>query len=63
MQSDNRFMNEVEVSEITGMSLSWLRKCRMRGEGIPYSKVGRSVRYKADDVSRFMDGHRVSVEA
>jgi hypothetical protein len=27
------------------VSLSWLAKARMRGDGPPYSKIGRSIRY------------------
>ncbi|WMT78742.1 helix-turn-helix domain-containing protein [Bradyrhizobium sp. Ash2021] len=34
-----------EQAKILKVSLSWLAKARMRGDGPPYIKVGRSVRY------------------
>ena len=35
------------AAELLKVSLSWLAKARMRGEGPPYIKFGRSVRYSA----------------
>jgi hypothetical protein len=34
-----------EESQLLRVSLSWLAKARMRGDGPPYIKVGRSIRY------------------
>jgi predicted DNA-binding transcriptional regulator AlpA len=34
-----------EAAGLLKVSLSWLAKTRMRGEGPPYIKLGRSVRY------------------
>lgn len=34
-----------EVARILNVSLSWLAKARMRGDGPPYLPVGRSIRY------------------
>jgi predicted DNA-binding transcriptional regulator AlpA len=34
-----------EVSNRLGVSTSWLAKSRMRGDGPPYIRVGRSIRY------------------
>jgi hypothetical protein len=34
-----------EAVKLLKVSLSWLAKARMRGEGPPYIKFGRSVRY------------------
>ena len=59
---DDRFLNEKAVSEYTGMSLAWLRQCRMKGTGIRYHKISASVRYKMSDVVEYMESHRVSVE-
>ena len=53
------YLTEKEASEITGLSLSKLRNDRSSGIGMPYCKVGRSVRYKFDDLESFMDGTRV----
>ena len=63
MLNNEQYLNEVEVSDLTGMSLSWLRKSRFMGTNIPYFKIGSSVRYRADDVANFMESHRVAVGA
>ena len=34
-----------ETSNRLKVSLSWLAKARMRGDGPPYIRVGRSIRY------------------
>ena len=54
-----KYFNEVQVAGFTGRALSTLRNERARNEGIPYIKVGRSVRYDLQDVIEFMDSHRV----
>lgn len=45
-----KFLKEIEVSELTGIALSTLRNNRSKGRGIPYVKIGRSVRYEEGDV-------------
>ena len=59
MDFQPRYLNEVKVSKITGLALSTLRNNRFKGQGIPYIKVGRSVRYSLDDVVRFMESRKV----
>lgn len=56
------WLTEKEVSAIIGCSLSLLRQNRHKHKGIPYTKMGRSVRYAAEDVKLFMDRHRVQPE-
>jgi len=34
-----------EAAAVLKVSLSWLAKARMRGDGPPYIQVGRSIRY------------------
>ena len=34
-----------EAAKLLKVSLSWLAKARMRGDGPPYMNVGRSIRY------------------
>jgi len=36
------------------VSLSWLAKARMRGDGPPYIKVGRSIRYSEAALLQWM---------
>ncbi|MBI4642281.1 MAG: helix-turn-helix domain-containing protein [Deltaproteobacteria bacterium] len=59
--SDVRYINEKEVSRITGIPLQTLRNFRCQGRGIGYSKFGRSVRYRLQDVLAFMESHRIEV--
>lgn len=49
-----QYLNEREVSRMTGIALSTLRNDRSRGRGIPFAKVGRSVRYDAGTVVQYM---------
>lgn len=58
-----RYLNEKDVSDFTGLSLSKLRNDRHRGVGMAYCKIGRSVRYKLSDVESYMDHHRVGTTA
>jgi len=59
-QNAHRYLKEQDVADITGMSLSKLRNDRCSGVGIPYCKVGRSVRYRIEDVREFMDRHLIA---
>jgi hypothetical protein len=34
-----------EASRLLRVSLSWLAKARMRGDGPPYMRIGRAIRY------------------
>lgn len=62
MEKRRFWMNEQQVAELTGRALSTLRNERHLGRGIPYCKIGRSIRYASDDVDSFMDGRRVSTK-
>jgi len=50
------YLNEKQVSEMTGIALSTLRNWRFQRIGIPYHKIGgKLVRYKLQDVLDFME--------
>jgi hypothetical protein len=59
MESEPKYLTEVQVAEITGRALSTLRNERFCRRGIPYIKIGRSVRYSLEDVIRYMDSHKI----
>ena len=42
-----------EAAEFLKVSLSWLAKARMRGDGPPFIRIGRSIRYPGDDLIRW----------
>ncbi len=58
-----QYLNEKEVSRITGLSIQTLRNQRYLHRGIPYIKLsGRCVRYDLEDVLSHMQDHRVSFD-
>ena len=59
MNNDIKYLTDKQVSEITQIALSTLRNDRFLGQGIPYIKTGRSVRYSLTDVVNFMESYRV----
>lgn len=60
MPDGKTYVTEKKVTELTGIPSSTLRKQRFYRYGIPYSKIGRSVRYLVDDVYRYMEAHRIA---
>ena len=58
-----RYINEKEVSSITGRALPTLRNDRHHGRGIPYCKIGKSVRYGLSDVVDFMESRKILTES
>ena len=56
-----RYVDEREVSRITGLALSTLRNARSTGRGpcIPHLKIGRAVRYSLIDVIRYMEERKI----
>jgi len=43
-----------ETSNRFKVSLSWLAKARMRGDGPPFIKVGRAIRYTEAGLQQWM---------
>lgn len=58
--AEKRWISEKEVSAMTGRKLPTLRNDRFLGRGVPYTKMGKSVRYSVEDVVAFMEARRVS---
>ncbi len=54
-----KWLSEKVVAELTGLSVSTLQKHRFKGRGIPYSKIGRAVRYAMADVVTYMEEHKI----
>ena len=57
-----QLINERCLAEITGQSLQTLRNNRHKGRGIPYHKIGRSVRYSMGDVKKYISGCKIQTE-
>ncbi len=53
------YLTEKDVSILTGFALSTFRNARFNRKLFKYHKIGRSCRYKIDDVLAYMDAHKV----
>jgi predicted DNA-binding transcriptional regulator AlpA len=49
-----RLLTTTETAKLLRLSPSWLAKARMRGDGPPYVKLGRSVRYDEGALAQWM---------
>jgi hypothetical protein len=47
-------MTPNDAANVLKVSLSWLAKARMRGDGPPYIRVGRSIRYSEAALIQWM---------
>ncbi len=59
--STDTLLTTKEVADLTGLSRETLAQWRSQRRGIPYLKIGRSVRYAIADVQAYLEGCRVSV--
>ncbi len=48
-------LNEHDVAHITGLSVASVRRWRLLRQGPKYLKIGAAVRYKAEDVSAWLE--------
>jgi hypothetical protein len=53
-----QIITEKEAAPYTGMSPMYLRIARMRGDGPPYLKIGRAVRYDIRDLDVWLQSKR-----
>jgi predicted DNA-binding transcriptional regulator AlpA len=53
-QSPIRLLKQKEVAALVSKSEAWLERMRWLGGGIPYKKIGRSVRYDEREVLRWI---------
>jgi predicted DNA-binding transcriptional regulator AlpA len=52
-----RLLTARDAANFLRLSESWLSKARMRGDGPPYVKIGRSVRYGEGALIQWMKSH------
>ena len=57
-----KYLNEKQVSELTGLALQTLRNARFNSRLFPYVKIGRSVRYRISDIVAVMERHRIEID-
>lgn len=58
--NDDRLLNRSEVHTHFGLSQRFLEVSAVRGDGPPMIKIGRSVRYRAGDLRKWIDSCRVT---
>jgi len=54
----NRLRTPKEAAVFFGCSISFLAKARMRGDGPPYIKIGRNIRYSEAVLLQWMKAHQ-----
>jgi predicted DNA-binding transcriptional regulator AlpA len=52
--SPDRLLMAVETARLLKVSLSWLAKARLRGDGPRFVKIGRAGRYRDGDVRDYV---------
>ena len=57
-QNPKLLICEKEVDRIYGLNFRTLQRESTTGEGIPYHKIGRRVRYRVSDIEAFLDSCR-----
>jgi predicted DNA-binding transcriptional regulator AlpA len=50
----DRLLTTKDAADLLRLSVSWLAKARMRGDGPPYVKLGGSIRYLQSTLFRWM---------
>jgi hypothetical protein len=50
-------LTEGEAAQLRRQSMRTLQAQRLRGDGCPFVKLGRSVRYRRSDVLRFIEAN------
>jgi predicted DNA-binding transcriptional regulator AlpA len=56
-QSQERLLTAEDAAARLRLSPSWLAKARMRGDGPPFVKLGRSVRYGESALAKWTRSH------
>jgi excisionase family DNA binding protein len=53
-----KLLTPKEAAELLKVSVSWLAKARMRGDGPAFIKIGRSIRYNEPTLLQWMKSHQ-----
>jgi excisionase family DNA binding protein len=56
------WLNEQQCSEMTGIPVGTLQDWRTKKLNIPFSRIGRLVRYAEDEVDAYMRSQTVAVK-
>ena len=56
---DTALFSQVTVAAVRDCSLATVERDRWAGTGIPFIKLGRSVRYRKGDICDWINGHHI----
>lgn len=51
-------LSEREAAKLVSVSIRTIQQWRLRGEGPPFLKIGRAVRYSVEDIERWIETRR-----
>jgi predicted DNA-binding transcriptional regulator AlpA len=54
---EGEYLDEKQASARYGLSVSWFRLRRLKGDGPPFIKIGSRVAYSSSDLQRFFSSH------
>ena len=54
---NEKLLTSREVAQMLGLSVAWCEYHRWKGDGIPFLKLGRVVRYREVDVLAWIESH------
>lgn len=54
--------NQKQTAEYLGVSQKWLERDRWAGASIPFVKIGKHVRYRAEDVHAYVERQTIAAE-
>jgi hypothetical protein len=59
MESRKKLVSEKVLAEITGFELAKIRNDRWRRKGLPFYRIGRTIRYDLDEIYAALEKCRV----
>lgn len=59
----SNLLDEKRAAEILSLSIQTLRNDRSGKRKIPYIKIGKSVRYRPEDLAALIESHRIAGES
>lgn len=59
--SQKEYLNPCDVNKEYGFSVSTLAKWRMDNKHLPFTKIGKYIKYKRTDIIEFLECNRVEV--
>lgn len=55
-------LTEQQAAKVFGLAVQTLRNHRMQRKGCPYIKMGKFVRYRQEDIEKYVEKNRIDPE-